>query len=179
MIKEVFKKLKKAENPKEYNSLSAQMLDLLSDVKTAEQLKEVYDGDGLELSDQEAERLYEELTHVRKMRKNPLDAEDLILVSGGEFQPEAPREGPDGWVPEIRDVYRYKNQLYNRGKGYYIKELDGCTRSSDDSWCWRNDWCKAWDSVYDNVYGDERTDIDPGRMSDDFINGVITGGEDF
>ena len=179
MIKEVLEKLKSAEKAEDYNRFSIQLADLLSDVKTTEQLKEAFAKDGAELSDQEAERLYEELTHVRKMRKNPLEMEDLILVSGGEFQPEAPREGPDGWVPEIRGVYRYNNQLYNRGNGYYIKEIDGCTRSSDDSWCWRNDWCKAWDSVYNNVYGDERTDIDPGRMSDDFINGVITGGEDF
>ena len=176
MIKELFEKLKTTNNPEEYNSLSAQMLDLLSDVKTAEQLKEVYAKDGLELSDQEAERMFEELSHVRKMKRNPLDTAELSLVSGGGEAYD--QHGPDGWLPEERGVYRYKNKVYHRGGKFRIRELDHCAKT-EDGWCWWNDACEVAFYYYDRLAGDGRTDIDPDRMSDDFINGVITGGEDF
>ena len=176
MVKEVYEKMKTTEDAEERGKLKAEFLNLLSDVETPDQMKAVFAKDGLKMSDEEAERLYEQLVHVRKSRKTPMDMEEFILVSGG--LPEYPRKGPDGWVDPGR-VYRKNNQLYKRGYNYRIKPDDGC-HSSASFPCWNDDECFYFYYCYDIIYtGDEREDIDPGRMSDDFINGTITGGEDF
>jgi hypothetical protein len=174
MIKEILEKMKNATGEEEHERLSKQMMDLLSDVKSPAQLKEAYSGDGLELSDEEAERLFHQLAHVREMKKKPMNIEELNLVSGGAMPDQY---GPDGWAG--KNIYRYKNTLYRRGNGYYIRALDKCAKT-EDGWCLgKNDTCFYNYNVYDDIVGDERTDIDPGRMSNDFINGLITGGEDF
>jgi DNA gyrase/topoisomerase IV subunit A len=180
MIKKLLKKMKVTDNAKEYNKLTAQMIDLLSDVESVEQLKEACAKDGVNLNDQEAVRMYEQLVHARQIKKRPIDMEELILVNGGAADwLMYPAVGPDGWVKE-GEVYRKNNKLYKRGYSVFrMYEEDGC-HSTHDGWCWFDDSCHASYYIYDEIYnGDERTDIDPDRMSDAFINGMITGGEDF
>ena len=184
MLKKVFEKIKKAKDAEEYNRLNAQMMDLLSDVETIEQLKEVCTKEGMELSDEHAERMFEKLQHMRENKKSVLDMDELSLVSGGA--PDwmmYPAVGPDEWIKHPSEggfgVYRYNNRLYKRGNIFYVRALDGCA-STEDGWCWVNDSCNAQWNIYDELYdGDERTDIDPANMTAAFINGEITGGEDF
>ena len=182
MIKNVFEKLKKAKKAEDHRKLKAQLMDLLSGVETMEELKEVFAKDGAELSEPEAERLFQLLQHTRQLKKVTLDIDELTLVNGGgKFTPQD-AFGPDGWLDKEDGVYRFRNKLYYRGRGFYIKALDGCA-GPENGFCWFNDACddssNVYDAEYDGFYGDTRTDIDPARMSEAFINGEITGGEDF
>ena len=175
-----FNGINTTKNTEEYDQLKAQMMDLLSDVETIEQLKETFAKDSVELSDGEAERMFEKLKHARQIKKVPLNLEELSLVSDGLENTADDSEEIDGWVGD--GIYRYNKRLYCRGQGFYIRALDGCA-STEDGWCWVNDSCNAQWNIYDYEYGissgDDRTDIDPARMNAAFINGEISGGEEF
>ena len=58
-------------------------MDLLSGVETMEELKEVFAKDGAELSEPEAERLFQLLQHTRQLKKVTLDIDEFTLVNGG------------------------------------------------------------------------------------------------
>ena len=154
MIKEIYSELKTARKAEDHQRLTAQMIELLSGVKTTEELKEAFAKDGMELSNPEAERLFQQLEHARRLAKTSVDMDELTLVNGG-FNPIYDY-GPDGWVNQKLGIYRYKNILYHRQKGkFYIKAIDGCA-CTEDGWCWSDDSCTFSNNNYDQYWVEGR-----------------------